>query len=71
MDKACYYEIRIEGALTSGWSEWFENLEILTDASGNTTMSGWIIDQAALFSILMRIHNLNLTLISVARSIPG
>ena len=70
MDKPCIYEIRVEGQLAERWSDWFEGLTIRTDSNGNTTLSGRLTDQAALFGVLVKIHNLNLTLISVCRSVP-
>ena len=68
MDRDSYYEIRVEGVLNESWSDWFEGLEIRTDPDGGTTLSGQLIDQAALFSVLTKINNLNLTLIFVAHS---
>ncbi len=70
MDKPCVYEIRVEGHLAERWSDWFDGLTIQTDPSGETTLIGWLADQAALFGALAKIHSLNLTLISVHRSIP-
>ena len=70
MDKPRNYEIHIEGCLTDRWSEWFEGLAIHNDASGETTLSGLFVDQAALFGVLSKIHALNLVLISVHRA-PG
>ncbi len=68
MDKHRVYEIRVEGHLTDRWSDWFEGLAIHNDASGETKLNGLLVDQAALFSVLTKIHALNLTLISVNRS---
>ena len=68
MDQPNVYEIRVEGHLTDRWSEWFEGLAIHNDPNGETTLSGLIIDQAALFGVLNKIHALNVTLISVNRS---
>ena len=70
MDKPCMYEIRVEGHLADRWSDWFDGLAIHTDLNGETTLRGRLIDQAALFGVLARIHNLNLVLISVNRSSP-
>ena len=70
MDKPCVYEIRVEGQLADRWSAWFDELTVRTDSSGETTLSGLLTDQAALFGVLVKIHNLNLTLISVCRSSP-
>ncbi len=67
MDKPCVYEIRIEGHLADHWSDWFEGLAIHIDPNGETTLIGRLTDQAALFGVLAKIHNLNLTLISVNR----
>jgi len=70
MDKPCVYEIRVEGHLADRWSDWFDGLAIHTDPNGETTLSGPLTDQAALFGVLARIHNLNLVLTSVNRSSP-
>ncbi len=70
MDKPCVYEIRVEGHLAEHWSDWFEGLAIHTNPNGETTFNGLLPDQAALFGVLAKIHNLNLVLISVARSLP-
>jgi hypothetical protein len=70
MDQPHVYEIRVEGHLTDGWSEWFEGLAIRNEPNGETTLSGLISDQSALFGVLTKIHALNLTLISVYRLSP-
>jgi hypothetical protein len=64
------YEIRVEGHLTDRWSDWFDRLAIRNDPNGETILSGLLVDQAALFGALTKIHALNLTLISVNRSNP-
>jgi hypothetical protein len=71
MDKPCFYEIRVEGHLADRWSDWFEGLAIRNDPNGEAVLSGLLIDQAALFGVLTRIHALNLNLISVFRSSPN
>ncbi len=68
MDKPWLYEIQIEGYIPGLWSEWFEGLKINECPAGLTILSGPLIDQAALFGILNKIHSLNLNLISVSRS---
>ncbi len=70
MDKPYIYEIQIEGHLADRWSDWFDGLAIHTASNDETTLSGWLPDQAALFGVLTKIHNLNLTLISVCRASP-
>ena len=68
MDQACVYVIRVEGHLTERWSDWFEGLEIRQDSDGETTLSGMLADQSALFGVLAKIQALNLTLISVHKA---
>jgi hypothetical protein len=68
MDKPCFYEIRVEGHLTERWSVWFEGLAVHADPNGETILSGWLADQAALYGVLAKIHALNLVLVSVNRS---
>ena len=70
MENPCYYEIRVKGILAEHWSDWFEGLEVHADLNGETSLCGLLIDQAVLFSVLTRIHSLNLELISVFRSCP-
>jgi hypothetical protein len=71
MDQPCFYEIRVEGLLTARWSEWFEALAVHADPNGETILSGWLDDQAALYGVLAKIHALNLVLVSVNRSAPS
>lgn len=60
------YEIRIKGHLDQRWSEWFGGMMITNEAAGETVLAGPVVDQAALHSLLTKIHTLNLTLISVS-----
>jgi len=59
------YQIKIRQTLDSTWDEWFAPLEILPQPYGNTLMSGDLPDQTALHSVLNKIRNLNLELLSV------
>lgn len=67
MDTPRVYEIRVEGHLADRWSDWFEGLAICNDLDGEVTLTGPLTDQAALFGVLTKIHDLNLILISVHR----
>ena len=67
MKPAAYYEIRVEGHLRSGWSGWFEGLNISNLPGGETVISGQVCDQAALHGIIQKIRDLNLTLVSISR----
>jgi hypothetical protein len=61
------YEIRVKGHLDEHWSTWFDGLTVKQETDGNTIISGPVIDQAALHSLLMKVHTLNLTLLAVSR----
>jgi hypothetical protein len=61
------YEIRVKGHLDQHWSAWFDGMTVNNEASGDTVISGPLADQAALHSLLVKVFNLNLTLISVLR----
>ncbi len=67
MDSPCIYEIRVEGHLSDRWTDWFEGLAIRNEPNGETTLTGAMSDQAALFGVLNKIQALNLILISVSR----
>lgn len=67
MNSRYRYEIRVEGRLPDRWSSWFEGLVIEYGADETTALRGELPDQAALFGVLAKIHNLNLMLISVQR----
>jgi hypothetical protein len=59
------YEIRVKGHLDQHWSAWFDGMTITNEANGDTAISGPVVDQAALHGLLIKVYNLNLTLISV------
>lgn len=62
------YEIRVKGVLDSRWSEWFGGMAVSSDdASGHTTLSGPVADQAALHGLLVKVRDLGLPLLLVRR----
>ena len=68
MDTSRVYAIRVEGHLGDQWSDWFEGMMTRQEPNGETTLSGTLSDQAALYGVLTKIHNLNLILVSIHRS---
>jgi hypothetical protein len=64
------YVIRIKGHLSPAWSEVFEGMRLSLTERGETLITGFVADQAALHGLLARIRDLNLTLISVTRGKP-
>ena len=67
MVKPEYYEIRIEGDISSRWSDWFAGLDIKQGSNNETILTGELQDQADLHGVLMKIRDLHLVLISVNR----
>lgn len=60
-----FYEIMVKGHLDARWSEWFTGMTLKHIEGDGTLISGALPDQAALYGLLERIRDLNLTLISV------
>jgi hypothetical protein len=60
-----FFEICVKGHLDESWSDWLEGMQVQLKDNGEMTLSGYIIDQAALVGILNKLHGLNLTLLSV------
>ena len=59
------YEIRLQGQLDQRWSDWFEGFTLTNQSDGTTTLTGPVVDQAALHGLLRRIGDLGVTLISL------
>ena len=64
------YEHRVRGVLDPGWSAWFEGLRVTSDQAGQTTITGPVVDQAALHGLLAKVRDLGLELLSVRRLDP-
>jgi hypothetical protein len=65
------YQIVIKGHLDREWSEWFDGLTITLVDSGETILSGSLADQTALHGVLIKIRDLGLPLLSLARVEPA
>ena len=59
------YQFRIKGHLSPQWTDWFEGLTITLEEDGDTLLTGPVIDQAALHSLLRKIRDLGVPLVSV------
>ncbi len=71
VNDAAIYEIRVKGVLDGRWSEWFDDMTVSSDASGETTLTGPVADQAALHGLLTKVRDLGIPLVSVRRQEPG
>ncbi len=65
------YQIILKGHLDRDWSNWFDGLTITHNGETETILTGTLVDQAALHSLLLRVRDLNLTLIGVSRIEPN
>jgi hypothetical protein len=62
------YEIRVNGVLDTGWSAWFDGLEVTSDDRCETVIAGPVTDQAALHGLLAKVRDLGLELLEVRRT---
>ena len=69
LDQPARYEIKVPGELDPSWSEWAGGMAVRTECEGDrppvTTLSGTVVDQAALLGLLRRLYAVGLPLISV------
>lgn len=66
LDSSAVYQIKVQGKLDEGWSDWFDGMTISFE-SGTSVMVGTVVDQAALHGILVKIRDMHLTLVSVTQ----
>ncbi|MEO1299501.1 MAG: hypothetical protein AAFW75_27740 [Cyanobacteria bacterium J06636_16] len=73
------YEICVKGHLDQRWSDWFEGFamaqrhsgrSIALKDNGETRLSGPVVDQAALYGVLIKVRDLGLPLVSVMPAQP-
>ncbi len=60
-----HYCITFQGHLHPRWSEWFENLTISQQPDGTTTLSGFVVDQAALYGLIIKLRDMGLPLLAL------
>ncbi len=59
------YEIRAKGHLDPRWAAWFDGLSLTREPDGTTVIHGPVLDQAALYGLLLKLRDLGLPLVSV------
>jgi hypothetical protein len=66
---AATYQIRVIGQINENWATRLGGLTIISSKEGDqqivTSLQGDLVDQAALFGVLMTLYDLRLPLISV------
>lgn len=68
------YHIQVQGRLSDRWTHWFDDMEISTQVGAGsdiTTLTGAVVDQAALLGLLQRLYTLGLPLLLVRREEMG
>ena len=60
-----HYEIRVRGHIVGQLTERFDGWRVINLPNGEATLTGPVVDQAALHGVLIRIRNLGLPLIAV------
>jgi hypothetical protein len=71
-DLPAYYEIRVEGTLGKIWEDWFKGLRVRHESRGEndipkSVLYGLLPDQPALYGVIAKIRDLNLTLVSIQK----
>lgn len=64
------YQIKLEGRLGEQWTAWLDGLSITLDESGDTLLTGPVVDQAALYGLLRKVRDLGLPLLALYRLPP-
>ena len=69
MDIPARYRIQVHGAVDEAWFEYYDNMVIEIEAGSMrrplTTITGWVIDQAALQAMLSLLYDMQLPLVSI------
>ena len=60
------YQICIAHLLDETWKEWFDGLTLNPTGDGTTLLTGILDDSTALHSVLSKIHNFNMDLVSIS-----
>lgn len=59
------YRITVKGHLGHHWSDWFDGLTIKNGVNGEAELTGQLLDQAALYGVLIKLRDLGLQLIAL------
>jgi hypothetical protein len=65
------YLLQVKGHLDDRWSDWLEGLAIERHEDGTTVLVGPLVDQAALYGVIIRLRDLGLSLLSVSRVVES
>ena len=60
-----YTEIHVKGYIDAKWSDWFGDMQVREDPSGESILSGGLLDMAAVYCVISRLGILVIPLVSV------
>ena len=61
------YKIELQSTIDHDWSSWLGNMELTHTPAGHTILIGDVTDQPALHGLLIRIRDLGIPILLVAR----
>ncbi|HEY0752519.1 MAG TPA: hypothetical protein VGD98_00955 [Ktedonobacteraceae bacterium] len=60
-------QIRVKTHISAEWSNWFDGLLVTNEARGETILTGTLIDDAAVYGVLMKMRDIGLPLLAFQR----
>jgi hypothetical protein len=71
LDQPASYQIQVQGLLSRNWlADYFDEMQVAVEGEDGwavTTLTGYMIDQAALYGLLQKLYTLGLVLLRVER----
>ena len=71
LDQPAFYQIQVQGLLSQNWlADYFDDMHVAVEGEDGwavTTLTGYMIDQAALYGLLQKLYTLGLVLLKVER----
>ncbi len=70
LDEAAVYEIEVQGLLSEQWRSYFDSFAVAVegeDGWAHTTLTGLLVDQAALQGVLQQLYSLGMVLLRIER----
>jgi len=67
-DEPVSYQIQVQGHLSQAWADYLGKMDVSVSSQGEqavTTLSGQVMDQAALMGLLNGLYDLGFSLLSV------
>jgi hypothetical protein len=70
LDQPATYQIQVQGLIAEGWLNCFDTLQSSVEGQDGwavTTLTGSVLDQAALLGLLQNLYSLGMVLLRVER----